>query len=224
LIHEKIQGIRESLVIEKTGYDERDEYYYFKADDVANGVRKAMIEHGVVHRTVIQSYEQDNHWDTNGRNRPRITALATVSFIDIEDNSFLDTQVVATGSDVGGDKAPRKMMVQIFKEAAIDVFTISEGMQSMDSDAFAEAEPDVAEVTKEDQAEAKKLDSKALGARVTEMINDPELEHVDSEMIIKVGRRVSKGLLGETPGDRVWRKDARVLEAVIKAIENGEVE
>lgn len=224
-IHQKIAAMKAELVVQKTGYDENNDYTYFKADDVARDVHALMTEYNVVSRTTIDNdgLNIDNYWDKQGRNRPRVTAICTVSFIDADGSGFMDTQVVATGSDIGGDKATRKLMVQAFKEAAIDVFGVTEGMQAMDSDGYAEAEPDVAKEDDPELPEVPVTDSKVLGLRVKEMIEDPALEHIDADMVVKLGREVAKEVLGEVPGDRVWRKDARVLEPLVKRLENGDL-
>lgn len=224
-IHQKIAAMKAELVVQKTGYDKNNDYTYFKADDVARDVHALMTEYNVVSRTTIDNdgLNIDNYWDKQGRNRPRVTAICTVSFIDADGSGFMDTQVVATGSDIGGDKATRKLMVQAFKEAAIDVFGVTEGMQAMDSDGYAEAEPDVAKEDDPELPEVPVTDSKVLGLRVKEMIEDPALEHIDADMVVKLGREVAKEVLGEVPGDRVWRKDARVLEPLVKRLENGDL-
>lgn len=224
-IHQKIAAMKAELVVDKTGYDEQNEYYYFKADDVARDVHKIMTEYNVVSRTTIDpdGLNIDNYWDKQGRNRPRVTAICTVAFIDADGSGFLDTQVVATGSDIGGDKATRKLMVQAFKEAAIDVFGVTEGMEAMDSDNYAEAEPDVEKDDDPELPEIPKTDSKVLGERIKDLIEDPSQEHIDSDMVVRLGREVAQEVLGEVPGDRVWRKDARVLEPLVKRLESGEL-
>ena len=55
------------------------------------------------------------------------------------------------------------------------------------------------------------------------MIEDPGLEHIDSDLVVRLGREVAKEVLGEVPGDRVWRKDARVLEPLVRRLENGDL-
>lgn len=224
-IHQKIAAMKAELVVEKTGYDENNDYTYFKADDVARDVHALMTEYNVVNRTTIDTttVNIDNHWDKNGRNRPRVTAVCTVSFIDADGAGFMDTQVIATGSDIGGDKATRKLMVQAFKEAAIDVFGVTEGMQSMDSDAYEEAEPDIVKEEDPELPEVPQTSSRELGERIKELIEDPALEHINSDVVVKLGREVAKDVLGEVPGDRVWRKDARVLEPLVKRLVSGEL-
>lgn len=220
-IIQKLAKIKEELVIEKTGYDERNEYYYFKADDIAAAVRQAMIKEKVIHRTTIVSHSIENIIDKQ-RIRPFANALYEVEFIDVESGEVFATQAVASGSDVGGDKATRKLAVQAFKIVCIDLFSIAEGgMKGFDSDDYAE-QPVLDNGTDEPVAEAeKKPDSKALGAQLTEMIKDPGQEHITGEVAVTVGRRVAQEVLGETPRDSIWKKDARVLEPLIEQLEKG---
>lgn len=222
-IHQKLAAMKANLVVEKTGYDEGNDYYYFKADDVARAAHKIMTEFNVVHRTTIDSYDIDNHWDKQGRNRPRVTAVCTVAFIDADGNGHMDTQVIATGSDIGGDKATRKLMVQAFKEAAIDVFGITEGMQGMDSDTYAQAEADLPAGDDPEVSSNVEPTSKELGEQLQALIQDPEVPHATTDLAISLGREVAKEILGAVPSDRVWRKDARVLGPLITRIKNGDI-
>lgn len=219
-ILKKIQEARDALKIDKTGYDDRNDFYYFKADDVAAGVRKAFTSHGIIHRTEVVNLDIDNFWDSNGRNRHRVTGHFRVTFVDPDDGSEFSTDAIATGSDIGGDKATRKAAVQAFKIAAIDVFTIAEGMQSMDSDSYAEAEPIAKSAEPTESAEKT---SKELGDELTKLMNDPEHEHITGEVIAKVGQRVADEILGEGVKLPVWKKDARVLAPLIDRLKKGEV-
>lgn len=216
-ITQKILEIQRTLEVEKTGYDERNDFYYFSADDVANAVRAKMNEHGVIHRTTITDLREDNFFDTNGRNRPRVTFQATVTFIDAEDGSEFSTDVVATGSDTGGDKATRKAAVQAFKVACIDLFVITEEMGRFDSDGDKEAEPVATET-----AAAKKASTAELFNRVTAIIND-ESNPITGADAGKVGNRIAAEL-GFEPKGSVWRKEAAVLERVIADLEAGVIE
>lgn len=218
-ILQKIAAIRAGLSIEKTGYDERQDYYYFKAEDVAKGVRSAMVEHGVIHRTEVLEWNEDNFWDQNGRNRPRHTVKAKVVFIDSEDGSEFATEVIATGSDTGGDKGPRKAAVMCFKIAAIDVFTIVEDMGAYDSDGQPEMEPISNEPAKSNQ-----LTATDLSNAIADMVNDPQLDHITGQVVTSVGNRVAIELLGQETKAAVWKKSKDVLEKVLSELENGVVE
>lgn len=215
-ILQKIAAIRADLSIEKTGYDERQDYFYFKAEDVAKGVRSAMVEHGVIHRTEILEWKEDNFWDQSGRNRPRHTVKARVVFIDSEDGSEFATEVIATGSDTGGDKGPRKAAVMCFKVAAIDVFTIVEDMGAYDSDGQPEMEPISSEPAKQQQQTVAEL-----SATVADMVNDPQMDHITGPVVTEVGNRVAVEILGQETKAAVWKKNKDVLLKLIAELENG---
>lgn len=215
-IIEKIAQIRKTLAIEKTGHDLQNNYYYFKADDIAMGVRRAMVENDVIHRTELVQWSSDNVFDKNGRNRPRQDGVYRITFIDVADGSEFSTEASATGSDTGGDKAPRKMAVQAFKVACIDIFTIVEGMGGFDSDTYAEEK-----VSEPEEAKSSEPTSKELGDKVAALIADENFEAINAEAVMAVGRRVAESILGKVPADRVWRKDARVLAQLVKELENG---
>lgn len=223
-ILDKIKTIRDTLVIEKTGYDERNDYYYFKADDIAKGVRDKMVEVGVIHHSRILEHKVENIVDKQGRVRPNASGVVEITFVDVEDGSEFKTEALASGSDIGGDKATRKLAVQAFKIAAIDIFTVVEGMDKMDSDNYVEA-PSLNEgAEEEEKADSEpKLDSKALGNQLTELINDPDHKNVTGESAMSLGRVVAKEILGEVPRDSVWKKDPRVLEELIRRFLAGEV-
>lgn len=223
-IIKKIAAIRDGLKIEKSGYDERNDYHYFKGEDVAAGVRRGMVEHGVIHRTKLVEYVIENIIDKQGRVRPAASGLYEFSFIDIDTGDSFEVQAVASGSDIGGDKATRKMAVQAFKIACIDLFTVVEDMGSMDADNYAEAPSlnEGAEPESEEPTE-KPLDAKSLGNTITELIKDPSQEHITAEVVNTVGNRVCKEVLGEELAPGKWRRDARVLEGLIAALNKGDL-
>lgn len=216
-ILEKIQKIRAGLNIEKTGYDERNDYAFFRAEDVARGVRNAMVENGVIHRTEILEFNEDNFYDQNGRNRPRITVKGRVTFIDTEDGSEFWTDAIGTGSDTGGDKAARKYAVQLFKVATIDLFTIVEDMGKFDSDGEKEAEP----VNVAAPAE-RSLNASELKAKIGAIVKDSSNAYTGAD-VNKIGTRIAKAQgASDKPAD--WQRLDSVMSEVLKALENGEVE
>lgn len=212
-INQKILDIRRTLDVPKTGYDERGDYYYHKAEDVANAVRQAMNEHGLVHRTEIKEWQNDNFYDPQGRNRPRVTSLATVHFIDVETGESLGVDVIASGSDTGGDKHTRKNQVQIFKEAAIDLFIVTGEMGKFDADSAPEAEP-----VNTTPPPPKAATVAELQKKIKAIIAD-ESNPIDANIVSNVGARIADGR-----ATAVWMKDAEILEQVLKALENGEAE
>lgn len=215
--------------IPKSGYDDRNEYHYFTEADIKEGISSKMIEQGVVNRVVIKEHILADTWDNNGRNRPRNTVEAQVIFTDIEDGSEYVTEVVATGSDIGGDKAPRKVHTQIKKIAYIDVFNIIDGARSIDADGQAEQEP--LNMAKPDEAKAQgattTLTANEMKTEVGQIIksDDDKWKAYDAQVVSKIGKRHAKDVLGDQYTDAYrWNTDARVLELVLKSITAGEVE
>lgn len=214
--------------IPKTGYDERNEYWYFTESDIKEGISGQMIAQGVVNRVVIKEHILADTWDNNGRNRPRNTVEAQVIFTDVEDGSEFITEVIATGSDIGGDKAPRKVHTQIKKIAYIDVFNIIDGARSIDADGQAEQEPlNMSEEAPNQTTDATPLSANELKTEVGNIIKSKEgpYEAYDSGVISKIGKRHAKIIFGDEYTEAVrWNTDARVLDLVLKSVKAGEVE
>lgn len=218
-ILKKIATIQEELKVEKTGYDERQDYWYYKAEDVAAAVRAKMVQHGVIHRTVIQELNEDNFYDQNGRNRPRVTIRGQVVFIDPDDGSEFVTEAVATGSDTGGDKGTRKAAVQLFKIAVIDLFVIAGEMARADSDGDRETEP--VNVSPQVQVDEPRTVSE-LSAEIGSLIKSGV---TDAGVVKAIGTRVSKQLLGDKWTEKFnIRSDARILDIVVADIKKGLVD
>jgi len=221
-IQKKILAIQGNLVVQKTGYDERNDYWYYKAEDVATAVRSAMTELGVIHRVEILDVIDGNRVDGQGRERARITIHCNVIFIDTEDGSEFPVQVVGTGSDIGGDKHARKAAVQAFKIAAVETFIITEEHDKFDSDGDAEAEP---EAVASDAVKEKVLTTKELNARVGEIVKD-ESNPIDGKMVGSIGNRLAKEQ-GIEEKSVTWKKESSVMAPLVaeleKILKTGEV-
>lgn len=215
-INAKILSIQQEVNVEKTGFDERQEYYYFKADDVLNAIRKQLNAKGIVTRSRILRWEQENFYDTNGRGRPRTTAEVEVVYVDAESGEEFVTSALATGSDVGGDKGPRKLATQAKKISLLDTFLIGENSDRFDSDS--DPEQPAVNMTEPVDPSAGLND---LTAKVGEMIRDES--PVDGPMVNAVGTRLAAEL-GASADQKEWKRDVRVMAALVKALENGEAE
>lgn len=214
----KMMRIQRDLKVEKTGWDDRNEYAYWKADDVAAAVRKVMNDVGVIHRVKLLNVDDASRIDAQGRERRRITTTSRIIFIDPEDGSEFAHDVVATGSDIGGDKDTRKAAVQAFKIAAVDLFVIAEGMDKMDSDGQAEADPEdltpkpVESKAAESSRSLREID-KAVG-----MILKDESNPVTPAILKALGDSVAESI-GIDQDSKVWRKDARAMEKIVTVLE-----
>ncbi|AWY05639.1 hypothetical protein SEA_OLINDD_69 [Microbacterium phage OlinDD] len=216
-ILKKMLQIQQDLVVEKTGWDERNEYAYWRADDVAVAVRRIMNEVGVIHRVELINVDDASRVDAQGRERRRLTTTSRIIFIDPEDGSEFPHDVVATGSDIGGDKDTRKAAVQAFKIAAVDLFVVAEGMERLDSDGEAEAEPEDLSTPVESKAAATSRGLRELDKIVGGFIKDPG-NPVTGPILKALADEIAEEH-GVEKDSKIWRKDARVMEPVADILE-----
>lgn len=218
-IHKKILEIQSTIEVQKTGYDERHGYNYYKAEDTLNAVRKELSHRGIIVRPRVKEWLHEGFYDANGRYRPRVASVAEFTFIDTEDDTEFTVEVFGEGTDTGGDKGSRKAWTQMQKIAFLQTFLISEDNESYDSDGKAEMEPvNVQPVAEKIEAAASVAD---LTAQIGELVKSGTIE---AAIVNKVGQRISDGILGEGISATAWRKDGRVLEQLLAALKNGDVE
>lgn len=216
-ILKKMLQIQQDIEVEKTGWDDRNEYAYWKADDVAAAVRKIMNKVGVIHRVELINVDDASRVDGQGRERRRLTTTSKVIFIDPDDASEFPHEVVATGSDIGGDKDTRKAAVQAFKIAAVDIFIIAEGMQTMDADDAEEAEPEDVSVVAESKVAAASRSLRELDKLVGGFIKD-EANPVTAQILKALADEIAEEH-GVEKDSKIWRKDARVMEPIAEILE-----
>lgn len=216
-IFKKMLKIQQDLQVEKTGWDERNEYAYWRADDVAAAVRGIMNSVGVIHRVELMKVKDKSRVDAQGRERRRLNTISKIIFIDPEDGSEFPHEVVATGSDIGGDKDTRKAAVQAFKIAAVDLFVVAEGMDRMDSDDDDEAEPEDTTVVQESKTAAASRSMRELDKVVGSIVKDPE-NPVTAAILKVLAEEIAEEHSVEKDS-KVWRKDARVMEPLAEILE-----
>lgn len=218
-IHKKILEIQSTIEVQKTGFDERHGYNYYKAEDTLNAVRKELSHRGIIVRPRVKEWLHEGFYDANGRYRPRVASVAEFTFIDTEDDSEFTVEVFGEGTDTGGDKGSRKAWTQMQKIAFLQTFLISEDNESYDSDGKAEMEPVNVKPVEQTKAEA------ASVAELTNVIGEMVRSGaVDAPTVTKVGQRIAQSVLGEKTAATVWKKDARVLEQLVNALKNGDAE
>lgn len=218
-IFKKILAIQSEIEVQRSGYDEKHGYSYFTASDTLEAVRDQMSKHGIIVRSNVKDWTHDSFYDNNGRYRPHVASVIEFIFTDSEDGSEYRTEVFAEGSDVGSDKSSRKAFTQAQKVAFLSVFLISENNDQFDSDGKPEMEPVNVKPVEETKAEAASVAelTNAIGELVRGGV-------VDAPTVTKVGQRIAQSVLGEKTAATVWKKDARVLEQLVNALKNGEVE
>lgn len=216
-IFKKMLDIRKNLQVVKTGWDDKNEYAYFKADDIAYAVRQGMNDQGVIHHVKLAEIIDGTRVDAQGRERSRLTTHSVITFVDTEDGSTFEHEVLASGSDIGGDKAARKTAVQAFKIAAIDLFMVVEGLDTFDSDNAQEAEPEDLSAGTESKAAAVSRSMRELDKVVGSIVKDPE-NPVTAAILKVLAEEIAEEHSVEKDS-KVWRKDARVMEPLAKILE-----
>jgi hypothetical protein len=125
-LRQKLAEVRRRLgYIQKRGHNERFNYSYVTAADIAGAVGDILAELGVV---VIPSLENITYESTAGRGET--TRLARVvmayTFADVDSGEAIVAKVAGQGLDVG-DKAPYKAMTGALKYALLQSFLLATG-------------------------------------------------------------------------------------------------
>ena len=220
-----ISNIQKNIEVARLGEHPNRAGTHFRAEDVIKAVRDEMVEHGVVVRsTILKSNHDHETVDTKvggaTKSRYQTTATADIrfTFVSTEDGSEWPVDVSAEGSDIGADSAFRKVYTNATKTAFLLAFSISES--AFDSDESAPRE----DITKPAVSTAD-IEGQATVAELTAEVGGLiEVGTADAAQVGKVGQRLSDEILGAGKRPSIWKKDARVLEALVKALKAGEAE
>jgi len=125
-LRQKLAEVRRRIgYIQKRGHNERFNYSYVTAADIAGSVGDILAELGVV---IIPSLENITYESTAGRGET--TRLARVvmayTFADVDSGEEVVAKVAGQGLDVG-DKAPYKAMTGALKYALLQSFLLATG-------------------------------------------------------------------------------------------------
>lgn len=226
-INQKILTIQQRVEIEKTGYNDKHEFSYYKEEDVLMGVKALMNELGVIVRKKMLRYEHNAFYDNNGRYRPRANADVEFTFIDVEDGTEFVVSVSAEGSGTGDDVSSRKLATQARKIALLDTFLITEENPRFDGDSQGEQEPVNNSVPAPEPEVGPSLNE--LQAEIGKFVNGYEDEdgkhpatHTGAQ-VNALGKRHAAELK-VSDDQKVWRKDINVLAAVVQSLHKGEME
>jgi hypothetical protein len=125
-LRQKLAEVRRRLgYIQKRGHNERFNYSYVTAADIAGSVGDLLSELGVV---VIPSLENITYESTPGRNETTRMARVVMAytFSDVDSGEELVAKVAGQGLDTG-DKAPYKAMTGALKYALLQSFLLATG-------------------------------------------------------------------------------------------------
>jgi hypothetical protein len=125
-LRQKLAEVRRRIgYVQKRGRNERFNYSYVTAADIAGSVGDILSELGVI---VIPSLEEISYESAAGRGEARLMArvIMAYTFADVDS----DEEVIATAAGQGldaGDKAPYKAMTGALKYALLQTFLLATG-------------------------------------------------------------------------------------------------
>ncbi|MGC2495933.1 ERF family protein [Candidatus Binatus sp.] len=125
-LRQKLAEVRRRIgYVQKRGHNERFNYSYVTAADIAGSVGDILAELGVL---VIPSLEEISYESAAGRGgaTPMARVIMAYTFADVDS----DEEVVATAAGQGldnGDKAPYKAMTGALKYALLQTFLLATG-------------------------------------------------------------------------------------------------
>jgi hypothetical protein len=125
-LRQKLAEVRRRIgYIQKRGHNERFNYSYVTAADIAGSVGDILSELGVV---VIPSLENITYESTAGRGETTRMARVVMAytFSDVDSGEEIVAKVAGQGLDVG-DKAPYKAMTGALKYALLQSFLLATG-------------------------------------------------------------------------------------------------
>lgn len=216
-INKKILAIQQEVQVEKTGFNEKHGFTYFREEDVVNAVKLEMNKRDIIVKYEALSHNHEAFYDSNGRYRPRASGEIKFTFVDTEDESELSIIVGAEGSGTGDDVSSRKLATQARKIAFLQLFQIGETNERYDSDSQPEQEP----VNMTTPAADAGGDMNVLTSTIGDLIRGDNA--IDAPMVKAVGTRIAAEL-GVSLDQKEWKSNVDVLAALVKALKNGEVE
>jgi len=186
-------------------------YKYVKNDDILDAISKLMIQHKVITRPEILSYELLSREIGANRTVPMTVVQLRITYVSVEDGSEFSVVVGSEGAD-NGDKGGRKAVTQAQKIANLLTFNIATG----------EPDPDGMEVTP----------NAGASATAQRIAKAAPSSGTYNEIKAFLGKAGLSGSVANAIGDRIsggktateWSKDESVLTQVLAALKAGEVE
>lgn len=125
-IIEKLTHISSELkALQKTGWNDFHKYNFVEIEDIIKAVNEHLVKHNIRYRVqIIETHFSDVFKD--------IAILAKAIFEDSKGNTF-ETDIFVNSADKS-DKAGRKVMQMIKKQAFLDTFLITIGEKDADSE------------------------------------------------------------------------------------------
>ena len=125
-LRQKLVEVRRRIgYVQKRGFNERNNYSYVTAADLAGAVGDILAELGVV---IVPRLESISYEPNSGRAEVARAAQVVMAytFTDVESGEEITTKVAGQGLD-SGDKAPYKAMTGALKYALLQSFLLATG-------------------------------------------------------------------------------------------------
>ena len=126
-LRQKLAVVRRRLVyVQKRGYNERKNYNYVTAADIAGAVGDILAELGVVVVPRLESISHEPSRTSRSEGEHIARVVMTYTFMDVDTAEEITVKVAGEGLDAG-DEAPYKAMTGALKYALLQSFLLATG-------------------------------------------------------------------------------------------------
>lgn len=189
-------------------------YKYIKNDDILEKISALLVANNVIVQPRITKHELITREIGANRFVPVVVVELETTFVHTEDASTFTVVTAAEGAD-NGDKGTRKAVTQAQKIANLLTFSIATGEPDPDGE---EVTPNVPKATAASKkiADAKSPDASSVFNEIKAFLG---ANQIPSSAANALGARLSGG---KTSAE--WSNDVAVLNKILTALKNGEVE
>lgn len=189
-------------------------YKYIKNDDILEKISALLVENNVIVQPRITKHKLVTREIGANRTVPVVVVELETTFVAVEDGSTFTVVTCAEGAD-NGDKGTRKAVTQAQKIANLLTFSIATGEPDPDGEDVVPNAPKQTAAAKT-VANAKQDEAAGLFNEIKAFLG---AQQIPASAANTLGARLSGG----KPSSE-WSKDVTVLNAILKALKNGEVE
>jgi ERF superfamily len=126
-LRQKLAEVRRRIgYIQKRGFNERNNYSYVTAADLAGAVGDILAELGVVIIPSLESIAYESGRGNGSETARSAQVVMAYTFTDVDTGEAITTKVAGQGLDAG-DKAPYKAMTGALKYALLQSFLLATG-------------------------------------------------------------------------------------------------
>lgn len=126
-LRQKLAEVRRRIgYIQKRGFNERNNYSYVTAADLAGAVGDILADLGVVIIPRLESISYESNQAGQSEVARAAQVVMAYTFADVDTGEEITTKVAGQGLD-GGDKAPYKAMTGALKYALLQSFLLATG-------------------------------------------------------------------------------------------------